>query len=179
METNNTVSAFITHDFTIEDFNFEAIDRYDLTSELKAKTYEPFNYGFRSRKKFNAWAIDHLSFEELYQVPMMNAVYYYPFFVSFEKENRYKVAPTTTLFYDSYKKAWAVGLTGGGMDLAPNLLDTFIRLEKGIPINIAESISRDYSAYIDRDKHRENCKILANAFNKRASILSGYADGLE
>ncbi len=178
METTTNISAFITCDFSLQNFDFSNIDRYELTSQLKAGHYEPFDYGHTSDNAFFEWANDNFSFEELYEVPIMNTVYYYPAFVSFKEEDRYKVASSTTLFYAIEEEAWAVGMTSGGMDLAPHLLDTFINLGKGVPLNIAQSISRGYSAYIDKCKHRNNCRILSDAFNQRASVLSGYADRL-
>lgn len=115
-------------------------------------------------EKFNEWAEENLSHEELYEVPMMNCLRYYPDFVSFEEEDRQKASGNTTLLYDNVREAWAVGMTGGGMDLSPHLLDTFIQLEKGVPLELAESIRANYGAYVNKERHAENCELLAVAF---------------
>ena len=130
------------------------------------------------KRNFQQWANDHLSFEELYEVPMMTAVYYYPSFVSFKKEDRYKTASTTTLFYDTKEQSWAVGLTGGGMDLAPHLLDTFISLQSGIPLNVASVIRKEYPAYIKQEAHYKNCDALAKACIEQAKRFTGMAERL-
>ena len=173
--TKNIPIAFITDDIVIKDFDFSNIDRYEFT----AKKLDQKEYDFTGDSKaFKNWANDHLSFEELYEVPMMTSVHCYPSFVSFKKEDRYKVAPTTTLFFDNKEQAWAVGLTGGGMDLAPHLLDTFINLDSGIPLHVASAIRKDYPAYIKQEKHNENCNTLASACEKQATKFTGMAKRL-
>jgi len=143
---------FITEDITITDFNFDDLDRYEFTSKLKSGEITSEDYNFTGTD-FNTWAEENLSYEELYEIPMMNSVYYYPSFVTFKEEDRYKVASTTTLFFDIEEEAWAVGMTGGGMDLAPHLLETFIQLDKGIPMNIALAIRKNYSGYVNIETH--------------------------
>jgi hypothetical protein len=173
------ITAFITNDFTIQDFEFSNIERYELTSCLKSRELSPQDYDFTEyNETFTSWANDNLSYEELYELPMMNAIYYYPSFVTFQEEDRYKTSSTTTLFYDTELDTWAVGLTGGGMDLTPNLLDTFINLGKGVPFNIAEVISKDYTAYIDKERHLNNCQILSDAFRNVANRNIQRAKGL-
>jgi len=173
------IKPFITDDFTIRDFNFSNIERYELTSCLKSGELTAQDYDFsKNNEAFKSLANDHLSFEELYETPMMNAVYYYPSFVTFQEEDRYKTASTITLFYDIEEDSWAVGMTGGGMDLAPHLLETFINLGKGIPINIAQSISKDYSAYISKPNHQANCLLLAQAFQQKSSDFNRYSKRL-
>lgn len=108
----------------------------------------------------------------------MNALYYFPSFITFQEEDRYKTASATTLFYDRNFDAWALGMTGGGMDLAPHLLDTFINLGKGIPFNIAQAIDKNYSAYISKPNHQANCLLLAQAFQEKASSFTGYSKRL-
>lgn len=171
--------TFITNDISIEDFDFADLERYEFTSILKTKVLNPEEYGFSEHDEaFVSWANENLSYEELYEVPMMDAVYYYPSFVTFDVEDRSKTASTTTLFYDTLKDAWAVGMTGGGMDLSPHLLDTFISLGKGVPENIALAISKNYSAYIDRKKHLANCKLLAGAFVQKSFQFENRAEQL-
>jgi len=102
-------------------------------------------------------------YEERYQVPMMNCLRYFPSLVSFEEEDRYKVASNTCLLYDNEREAFAVGMTGGGMDLSPHLLDTFIQLDKGVPLELAESVRANYNAYVSQERHAENCELVAGA----------------
>ena len=178
-DTKHIYQPFLTDDFVIQDFDFEKPWRYRFTSCLKSKDLNPQDYGdFKNDAKFAEWAHDNLSFEERYQVPMMTSVYYYPSYVLFSEEDRYKTASAITLFYDIELRAWAVGMTGGGMNLAPHLLDTFIRLEKGIPFNIAQAISKDYSGYISKANHQENCLLLAQTLQKKATGLNGLAKRL-
>lgn len=112
---------------------------------------------------YQRWS-DNISYEEQWEVPMMNALYYYPSFVSFENEDRHKIGGSITLLYDSEEEAWAVGMTGGGMDLTPHLLEAFITLGKGVPVNVAENTRANYSAYVNEARHAENCRMLARAF---------------
>ncbi len=112
---------------------------------------------------YDEWR-DSASYEEQYQTPMMNALRYFPDFVSFDETDRYNCASNTCLLYDRERDAWAVAMTGGGMDLSPHLLDTFIRLGSGVPLELAESIRANYNAYVSKERHEENCKRLAKAF---------------
>lgn len=102
-------------------------------------------------------------YEERYQVPIMNCLRYFPSFVSFKEEDRYKVAGNTCLLYDNKLDSWAVGMTGGGMDLTPRLIDTFINLEKGIPLELAQGLNANYHAYVHPEKHAENYELIAKS----------------
>lgn len=124
--------------------------------------HEPSNQGGHSGI-YEEWC-DTASHEERYSVPMMNCLRYFPDFVSFEEQDRYSVAGNTCLIYDRERDAWAVGMTGGGMDLAPHLLDTFIRLGKGVPLELAEQVRANYSANMSNEEHAKNCELLAQAF---------------
>ncbi len=162
-------NSFITEDICIKDFDFQAIDRYELTSSLNSGELQAQDYrDFSGPQEFSEWAESNLSEEELYETPMMNSVYCYPSFVTFHESDRYKVAPSTTLFFDRDLDSWAVGMTGGGMDLTPHLLETFIALGSGIPTNIAAAATAKYPAYIEPEKHRMNCEMLANAFERKS-----------
>ena len=70
-------------------------------------------------------------------------------------------------------------MSGGGLDLAPHLLNSFIELEKGVPIELAEAINLNYNAYIERKKHIENCKLLSKAFREKAKVFIINAKQLE
>ena len=114
---------------------------------------------------------------EQYQMPMMNAVRWFPDFVDFEEWERYKVSGATYLIYDNENGRWGVAMSGGGMDLAPHLLDTFIQLGKGIPAELTESIRADYNAYVNAERHRENCNKLAKAYlNQSGRVIQRIAD---
>lgn len=170
--------TFIADDFCIKDYEYDNPIRYVFTSSIKAGDLNASDYDIDIYESFDQWAEDNLSYEELYQVPMMNALYYFPSFVSFSEEDRYKCSSNTTLVYDSQLDSWAVGMTGGGMDLSPHLLDTYIKLGKGIPTNIARAIGTDYSAYINQETHLTNCKSLAKAFLEECKRNKGYAERL-
>lgn len=194
MDTKKNV--FITADFNRDDFDCEAIDRYDFACErLDPKDYDyptlkewrkdnisiqDDEAGEKYQEAFDEWAEENLDFEETHQVPMMNCLRYYPSFIDFKEEDRHKVHGATTLLYDGQREAWAVGMTGGGMDLAPHLLATFINLGKGVPYELAQSIKRNWSAYVEKAEHLENCELLAQAWKdeamrsaQRAQELSG------
>jgi len=201
METKNKKNAFITNDIEIINFDSEAVRRYEFTKkELDPAEYENFNsfeewlpnYEGDAKTKegkekarrqymetFREWADENLSYEELNEIPLMNALYYFPSCVSFSESDRQKVAGNTTLLYDTELEQWAIGMTGGGMDLSPKLLATFINLEKGIPENIALSIRANYSAGIDTKKHLENCLIVADAFKAKGKQLIARGESLK
>ena len=60
-------------------------------------------------------------------------------------------------------------MCGGGMDLAPHLLEIFINFGSGIPVELAKEICRNYSAYVCKEQHMKNCKLLANAFGEETN----------
>ncbi len=180
------MTTFITNDITIKDFEFNNPDRYDLTFVHDLDGFKDYLI------KQNISVLedyDSLSFDMVYkhyasvydnfinnysndpfEVPMMNALYYYPSYISFKDQDRYKVSSAITLLYDKQEESWAVGMTGGGMDLAPHLLDTFISLGKGVPSSIADAISKNYSAYVDPEKHLQNCNEIAHAYETTSEI---------
>jgi len=205
MTNNKKYNVFLTTDISFEDYDHENIERYEFTKE--ELNPDDYNFSFDSfedwkeeqekqgekyatekealdqynedkKYLFEKWAEDNLNFEELYSVPMMNALRYYPDFIEFNDEDRKKASPNTCLLYDTEREAWAVGMTAGGMDLAPHLLDTFIRLGKGVPIELAESIKKNYSAYVVDDRHLKNCKLLAKAFREKGKQFERQADEL-
>jgi len=176
-EYENGMEGFeLTEDF--ENF-LDYVQNYcDIATEDEKKTAESFADTFpQSLGDIKTWIdedggghnaiyekwTDEASHEERYQVPMMNCLRYFPSFVSFTEEDRYKVGSNTCLLYDNEREAYAVGMTGGGMDLSPHLLDTFIQLEKGVPLELAESVRANYNAYISQERHAENCELVADA----------------
>lgn len=167
---------FITDDFEIIPFDFENLEKYEFTSRLKTGELSMKNYDFHgTQDEFTQWANENLSLEELYEIPMMNTLYYFPSFVILSEQDRHKNASSTTVLFDKELNAWGIGMTGGGMDLAPHLLDTFIKLERGVPLNIAKSISPDYNAYISADLHQQNCQMLSKAFQNLSEQMIGYS----
>jgi hypothetical protein len=167
--------AFLTDDFEVLDFESENAERYTFTrQELDPADYsfQPFkdwkkeNEGDREdyQQAFQDWAENELTFEEIYNVPMMNSLYYFPSFVSFRGDE--PTSGSTCLIYDNELEKWAVGMTGGGMDLSPHLLDTFLMLGKGVPAGLASGIRRDWPAYVNDKRHTENCDKLAEAMRK-------------
>ena len=140
----------------------------------ETKTIEELKEEFA--EEWNEWN-DEAMTEEFYKLPMMNSLYYFPDCVGFNGDE--EINGATCLLYDNELEAWAVGMTGGGMDLSPHLLDTFIKLGKGVPMNIAYAIKLDYSAYVDKEKHKNNCKLLAQAFEEKAEQFKNYAKNLK
>lgn len=51
------------------------------------------------------------TYEERYQIPLMNTIWYYPPFVSFRDEERYLCDSNTTLLYDIENEQRGVALT--------------------------------------------------------------------
>lgn len=174
-------NVFLTDDITIDDFEYDNPDRYEFTKrKLDPADYPDFDKREDKKQIFEEWVDENLDYnEERYEIPMMNALRYYPDFVHFEEEECYKTASNTTLLYDTKKQAWAIGMTGGGMDLSPHLLASFIALGKGIPTELATGIRKDYNAYIDKKEHLENCKLLAEAFLNKAEQFKNYANDLK
>ena len=174
-QKNQTPNAFITNDFEIIDFDSENLDQYSLTSSLDDPSFDKSQYDFvadENYSDFDSWARNHLSFEEIWEVPMMNSIWYYPGFVTFTDSDRYKCSGSTTLLLNLELERWGIGLTGGGMDLSPHLLDTFLSLRKGIPLQLAVDVRPDYSGYINEEKHRKNC-------DNTGLALSEYANRIE
>jgi len=170
-------NAFITNDIEIINFESEAVERYEFTpATLDKKDYSKEGM---TDTEFEKWADENLSYEELNEIPLMNALYYYPSYVSFSESDRQKVAGNTTLLYDNDLEQWAIGMTGGGMDLSPHLLNTFIILEKGIPENIAFAVDSNYRAYVGEIEHRENLQILADAFKQKGKQLIARGKSLK
>jgi|GEM_PF-2575404 len=169
-----TPNVFVTHSFDIIDMDWTDPCRYDYTSILDDPDFDPSQYDYTPSEEypeFRDWAECHLSYEELFEVPIMNYVRYFPSFVTFEEEDRYKSAGSTTLLYDNELERWGVALTGGGMNLAPHLIDTFIQLEKGVPLELARSMDRNYSAYVNAEKHLVNCHLVSVALKDLADAL--------
>ena len=188
-------NIFLTNDIVIKDFDSGNFDRYDFTPNKEAfiefiqsskgiTIKEPFTHEELTEKYPTEWEKfqDTASYEEIYEVPMMNALRYFPSYVDFFKEEyRDKAVGNTTLLYDNDEEngGWAVGMTGGGMDLGPDLLATFLNLEEGIPLELAFNIRRDYSASIKPFHHKANCDLLAQAFLDYGNRMFNYAIGLD
>ncbi len=181
----------MTDDIRLQDWNNDDFERYEYTENLddyldfvqqysgkatedEKRTAASFAAVFpASLADVRQWIEDHpkpyeewtdgASYEEQYSVPMMYALRYFPSFVDFNEEDRYKVAGNTCLLYDSEEEAWAVGMTGGGMDLSPHLVATFINLEKGVPLELARNMRKDYNAYVSPEVHKENCRLMSMA----------------
>ncbi len=174
---NKQKNVFLTNDITIEEWDHDNPNRYEYTKcRLDQKDYDKEDM---SKEEFMEWAEDNLSHDELYEIPMMNALRYFPSFIDFDEEDRYKISGATTLLYDNEFDAWAVAMSGGGMDLGPHLLDTFVELGKGVPIELSQEINLNYNAYVNNKKHIENCKLLAKAFIEKAKIFTINAKQLK
>ena len=187
-------NVFLTSDFSNDDHEMGSIEKYDYTISYDdfithCRDYQEWDKTTNDRVK----KIDKLSegedkeefireiksfiedypdtyddwfseADEPYEVPMMNCLRYFPSFCDFSEADRYKTSGATTLLYDNERETWAVGMTGGGMDLTPNLLETFIKLGNGIPKEVADGVRLTYNAYIPKERHEENCRLLADAY---------------
>jgi len=159
--------TFICNDINIIDFDSEAIERYSFCkADLDPRDYQDFDPEFI---EFSEWCEDNLSYDELYEIPMMNALYYFPSFISIENDEEISQSLSScTILYDNELELWAVGMTGGGMDLTPQLADAFIKIGKGIPEKIAENLNASYSGGIGEELHKTNCLSVAKAFYFKA-----------
>lgn len=133
---------------------------------------------------------DHYSFDEQVQVPMMSTLWYYPSFVSFTDQDRLKTVGCITLLFDNELNRWAIGMCGGGMDLTPQLVASFINLDQCVPLYLAQSMQANYPGYLDKMVHHNNCYLVGialqnygNSIINRGSYLemksSFYADPLQ
>lgn len=185
-----TKNIFLANDIIIQDYDSKNFERYEFTRNKEAfvefiqsakgiKIKEPVSHTELTEEFPKEWERfqDTASFEEIYEIPMMNALRYFPSFIDLKEEDRYKTTGTCTLLYDNDEEngGWAIGMTGGGMDLGPDLLATFINLESGVPLELAFNISRDYSAYISKEIHEANCDLLAQAFLNYGNSMFNYA----
>jgi len=121
--------------------------------------------------KLKQGASDNLDIEELEEVPLMNALYYFPSQAEFKEEDRDLTVGSTTLLYDNWHQRWAVGMTGGGMDLSPDLAATFVNLGWGVPVNIAGYLRANYRAYIDKELHLEVCRAVGKAMEEYGEAM--------
>ena len=166
--------AFLDHCANYSDWHDDVKKEAEARAEAFIKLDEP-----ETAQEFYDGVTDYIadypeafddwrdSADESEQVPMMYALRYFPDFIDFSEADRHKVSGSITLLYDNEREAWAIGMTGGGMDLAPHLLDTFIALGKGVPSELAGSIRRNYGANLSSDKHAQNCDLLAKAYKEK------------
>jgi len=204
--TKNKPNVFITDDIVLDEWISDEYERYeypiatysfaehvDYEQKENGTAKEKANYIVHGTKSDNIETLKDLypdMYEQWYDnaiggerevIPMMYAIRYYPDFVTFDlqKDNDTKVSGNTVLIYDTQKEAYAVGMSGGGMDLSPHLLDTFIKLGHGVPSQLANDIRLDYNAYVNEDVHKQNCKLLAKAFRDKGRAMYGNAKRLE
>jgi len=204
---NTQKNVFLTDDFRTQDWDSGNIDRYEYTENLdeflnflndqenlstaqqvtlKELSDRADQDGFVSvaeevqdlTREWDALYDEWCGGDETRSIPMMNCLRYFPSFVSFDLADRFKVSGSTCLLYDNELEAWAVGMTGGGMDLSPHLLATFINLGKGVPTELASSIRRDYNAYVNKEEHEKNCDLLADAYDELSEKTKMYAQRL-
>ncbi len=185
METEKNV--FITTDIIVDsetwpnwinsDNEYHDYDRFSFTKcELDKADYSKEDM---TDEEFNEWCEENLSEEERFELPMMNALYYFPSFVGgFTAEDEKKCSGSTALLYDTKLEQWAVAMTGGGMDLSPHLVATFINLGKGVPLDLARDISAKYAAYVEEKEHLENCSLIGNAMVNFAANLHARGQDL-
>ena len=174
----------ITNDFEVMDYDGTTLDRYDLTWRLperdafidflvekRGQTRAILEHSNSLYEDFyddlaNYWSDeDRQDYfrDEVFQVPMMNALWYYPPFCTFSIADRLKTMGCITLLFDRELGRWAIGMCGGGMDLTPQLVGSFINLGKCVPLDLAMSMRVNYSAYVNQKLHLDNCAVIADA----------------
>ena len=170
-------SVYLTDDISVMYYDNENIERYEFTrnipdfleyahengAKLYRKSQDIGEYVIKHNALCEQWQ-DEVGYEGKYQLPLMNALYYFPVGIEFADEDRFKVSSNCTLLYDTELSQWAIGMTAGGLDLTPHLVDTFIKLNRGVPVSLAQNMSRGYEAYITGRRHIQNCRIIGNAF---------------
>lgn len=91
--------------------------------------------------------------ESGYIYPVMN--YVYRVYVNVSDETK-KIAIDCGLFLFEWEDGETyMSLTGGGMDLSPNILLAYLRLTDHIPIEWAMEFRQDYRANLTKEQHRE------------------------
>ena len=159
------MNIFLTDDIHVEQYDADNFERYEYTrKKLNPADYKSFN---GKPEEFEEWAENNLEHDELYNIPMMNALRYFPSFVTFNGDE--ETAPNTCLVYDNNEEAWAVAMTGGGMDLSPYLLDTFVMLGKGVPSELAKNLDCQWcKQQLGETRWDEVVDGLAEAFREYA-----------
>ena len=160
-------NVFLTNRILIDDLDFEDRERYEYSrTPFDKEDYQGCEN--MSDEEFQQWRDENLSHDENYVLPLTSTLRYFPSIFTFNEQDEQKCSLATCLIYDRYLNQWAVGLTDDERDLSPNLLETFINLGKGIPMELADDICRAYSSYVDKDTHAINCELLAHAYKKEA-----------
>ena len=72
-----------------------------------------------------------------------------------------------------------VAMCGGGMDLTPQLIATFINLGKGVPVQLAMNMRKHYQGYVNKDVHAENCELVGKALQEYGKSISAKGITLE
>ena len=175
-------NVFLTDDIVMKDWEHDNIERYqysyneegfieflkekEVIGDVNKLSFENLKEVYS--KEWEDWQ-NQARHEEVYNIPMMNALRYFPDFCEFELQQASKLCSgPTTLIYDNDLDSYAVAMTRGGMDLSPHLLDTFVNLGSGVPSELVGSISLNWNAYVDKKKHEQNCKLLAQAYREEA-----------
>lgn len=173
----NITECYVTSEFEYEDLDLKNIERYEFTKRRLEKI--DYDREDLTDEEFKEWAEENLDYETLYEIPMMNFLYYFPEYISFEEEDRYKTCGNTTLFYDNQREEWGVGMTGGGMDLTPELVDTFFKLERGIPETLARNLRSNYRASVKEENHKKNCEKVGDALISWGNQMIGDGERLK
>lgn len=190
----------ISNDFEMMDYDNTTFDRYEFTWQIPERNYFiDYLVEHRGQSKEiledsqtlfedfyhclpDYWWDDDMecySLDERSEIPMMNTLWYYPQFISFTDADRLKTVGCITLLFDKELDRWAIAMCGGGMDLTPQLVASFINLGKCVPVYLAQSMSVNYPGYVNQGLHLENCYQIANALKQYGKSISDRGQYLE
>jgi len=142
-------------------------DHYKLDKD-EAKKLEDFRNDYDELEKRDAYCDEC---ESGYIRPMMN--YKYPISLySMELSDARRKACELGLFLyeDEEEQAW-IALMGGGMDLSPSILLTYLEIEKSIPLEWATEFQQDYRANISEENHKRIAKACYDTISRNITQL--------
>lgn len=180
-------SVFLTDEIEWDTLDRKHLERYEFTRNIAdfleyctrlgipplKENQDRKDYLLEHKDLYEQW--QDLFDSEVYQIPMMDGLWYFPAKIQFQEEDRDKVSANCTLIFDTELEQWAVGLTGAGMDFTPHLVDTFIRLDRGVPLPLVSRLSRNDEAYLNLKDHLRNCQIMGNACLRYSAMMHQYA----
>lgn len=182
------IEAFLTHVIEVSSPIKSIVPKILLTQISRGfetiGQAQVFNSSYKSllddnyySTRYETW-IDNSNQEETHKIPMMSVAYVFPDYVKYNPALPLLTKGNTTLIYDNENECYLLCLTGGGMDLTPDLLASFISIGHGVPLNIATNTTLNYSASISEPEHQENCQALAQALKDFADSCNMRANNL-
>lgn len=118
-----------------------------------------------------------LAFHEFPKHPVFEGVqlvYYFPSKIQFAEADQEKTAQGVILGLDEDVNCWFLTETHDLMDYGASLLDTFLRLETGVPVDLAFKVLPSVCGNINPEKHICNCTILQEAIQQFGTVCEKY-----